>query len=194
MTDADKPFAQLARSLDQMATVLDGTGPDQADLPTPCQGWTVHDLVDHVVNDLGRFTVAVRTGKSPDLSDPPRVEGNWASTFRDRAPDLLAAWKDAGSPNEIIKLPIGEVPRSFVINQEMTEFTVHAWDLVTATGQQIELEPALASTALEWARAALRPEFRGEGKAFGPEKPAPEGAPAYDRLAAFFGRDVSPAG
>jgi hypothetical protein len=35
----------------------------------------------------------------------------------------------------------------------------------------------------------LRPEFRGPGKAFGVEVPVPDDAPAYERLAGWFGRN-----
>jgi hypothetical protein len=59
-----------------------------------------------------------------------------------------------------------------------------------ATGQQLAgLDPALAEHALNWSRGMLRPEFRGPDKAFGVEVPVPDDAPAYDRLAGWFGRD-----
>ena len=38
-------------------------------------------------------------------------------------------------------------------------------------------------------RRMLQPQIRGEGKAFGEEVPVPEDAPAYERLAGWFGRD-----
>jgi uncharacterized protein (TIGR03086 family) len=66
---------------------------------------------------------------------------------------------------------------------------MHCWDLAKATGQQADLDPRLAEHALAWSHGMLRPEFRGPGKAFGAEVPVPEGAPAYDRLAGWFGRD-----
>jgi uncharacterized protein (TIGR03086 family) len=66
---------------------------------------------------------------------------------------------------------------------------VHDWDLAKATGQQAGLDPALAEHALRWSRRMLRPEFRGPDKAVGPEVPVAEDAPAYDRLAGWFGPD-----
>ena len=73
-------------------------------------------------------------------------------------------------------------------DQQITELTVHGWDLAVATGQQADLDPALAEHALGWSRRMLRPELRGPG-AFRPEVPVPPDAPAYQRLAGWFGRD-----
>ena len=76
-------------------------------------------------------------------------------------------------------------------DQQIAELATHDWDLARATGQPAELDPALAEHALRWSRGMLRPEFRGPGKAFGVEVPVPDDAPAYDRLAGWFGRDPS---
>ncbi len=55
------------------------------------------------------------------------------------------------------------------------------------------MERALDQTAgliaLNWSHGVLRPEYRGPDKAFGVEVPVPDDAPAYDRLAGWFGRD-----
>lgn len=39
--------------------------------------------------------------------------------------------------------------------------------------------------------SGVRPEFRGPSTGFGEEQPAPPGAPAHDRLAAFAGRQLA---
>ncbi|MEC3954727.1 hypothetical protein VMT65_16935 [Nocardia sp. CDC153] len=51
------------------------------------------------------------------------------------------------------------------------------------------LDPEHAEYGLAWSKQLLKPEFRGPGKAFGHEVPIADDAPAYDRLAAWFGRD-----
>ena len=74
----------------------------------------------------------------------------------------------------------------------LAEMAAHAWDLAAATGQLGSLDPALAGTALDAARAMLKPEYRDAmepGSPFGQEVAAPDGASPWERLAAFMGRD-----
>lgn len=194
MTTTDDPLALLARALDQMAAVLDGVQEGQEGLPTPCLSWDVGTLADHVVHDVAQFT-AVARGERPDWGAPvPAVGGDRAAAFREGARELLDTWRAAGELTGTTELPgMGRVPARFPVDQQITEFAVHAWDLRRATSGRTDLDQAVAEAALEWARTALRPEFRGaevEGKAFGHEVPAPQDAPAADRLAAFTGRRI----
>ncbi|GGO87664.1 TIGR03086 family metal-binding protein [Wenjunlia tyrosinilytica] len=192
MNAADDPVAQLSRALDQTAAVVDGVREAQTTQPTPCRSWNVGELLDHLVHDLDQFTVAAR-GESPDwsLSAPP-AGPDWAGLFRERAGRLIEAWRQTGDLSGTVTLPgLGEVPARFPVDQQIAEFAVHGWDLATATGQNPPLDPEIAETSLQWMHGALRPEFRGteeEGRAFGPQAPAPDDAPPYDRLAAFAGR------
>lgn len=186
------PLTDLERVLDQTAVLVGSVSDDQLTRSTPCRSWNVAALVDHVVEDLRQFTVRA-TGGRPDWSAPARPAGpDRLGAFRAGAAELLDAWRRAGDLTGTMQLPgLGEVPARFPVDQQIAEFAVHAWDLAAATGQRLELDPEVAEAALAWARAALRPEFRGseeEGKAFGPEVPAAPDAPAADRLAAFFGR------
>ena len=183
----------LVRAVDQAGAVVGAIPAEQAGLPTPCSSWDVGALVDHVIEDLRQFTGAAK-GSRPSWGSPaPHVEpADWDTAFQDGARALVEAWRSAGDLDTTVDLPIGTVPVSFVVNQQISEFAVHTWDLVTATGLQVELDSGVARTALEWARTALRPEFRGDegsGKSFGPEVPVPADAPIYDRLAGFFGRN-----
>lgn len=186
------PLTDLERALEGTAALVGSVREDQLTLSTPCRSWNVAALVDHVVEDLRQFTLRA-TGGRPDWSAQARPAGpDRLGAFRAGAAELLAAWRQAGDLTGTMQLPgLGEVPARFPVDQQIAEFAVHAWDLATATGQRLELDPEVAEAALAWARTALRPEFRGteeDGKAFGPEVPAPPDASAADRLAAFFGR------
>jgi uncharacterized protein (TIGR03086 family) len=186
------PLVPLSRALDQTGGVLAGIHEDQAGLSTPCQSWNVGALVNHVLSDLQQFAVQAQGG-TPDYSAAaPEVDpADWEDTFTRGAAALREAWHQAGDLSGTIQLPMGELPASFPVYQQAAEFAVHSWDLVQATEQDIQLDPAIATAALTWGRSALRPEFRGDeasGKAFGPEVAVTEDAPAYNRLAAFFGR------
>lgn len=178
----------LDRALDQVSALLGRVRPDQAGDPTPCAEWDVAGLAEHVVADLDRFTVSAR-GQRPDWSQPvPPVGGDWQAAFDRGATALRSAWLEAGDLAVTVRVPIGERPLSFILSQQTAEFAVHAWDLDRASGHTGQLDEELAAAALAWASQTLKPEFRGDGKAFGAEVPVPADAPATDRLAGFFGR------
>ncbi len=181
----------LERALDQLRPLIAGVRDDQLGAPTPCASWDVRTLVEHLVADLDRFTTAA-TGGQPDWSTPAPAVADPVAAWDTGAAGLLATWHRAGDLTGTIQHPaMGEIPARFPVDQQMTEFAVHAWDLVTATGQPADLDPEVAEAALAWARRVMGPQFRGteaEGKAFGPEVPISDDAPVYDRLAAFYGR------
>ena len=190
MTSGGENVALLGRALDQAAAVISAIPAAQGQLATPCPGWDVRALVQHLIGqDLRNFMIAVR-GAAADWQAPADELGaDWAEAFQARARQLLALWR-AADPDEPIDLPGGgQVPLRSRADQQITELTVHAWDLVKATGQHDDLDPVLAEHALAWSHQMLRPESRGPGRAFGPEIPVPPDAPAYDRLAGWFGRD-----
>jgi uncharacterized protein (TIGR03086 family) len=180
----------LERALDQTAEIVAAVGPEQSSLPTPCSGWDVGALVRHLVaQDLRNFTVAAR-GETADWQAPTEDPGDdWASAFREGARRLLDTWRRADL-DQPVPMPGGaEAPLGSRASHQITELAVHGWDLARATGQTRELDPELAEHALAWSRPMLRPEFRGPDKAFDLEVPVDGDAPAYDRLAGWFGRD-----
>ena len=194
--DADT-VALLERALDQTAELIAAIDASQAGLATPCAGWDVRTLISHLAGrDLRNFLVSAR-GETPDWAAPEEEIGDdWAAAFRDRAAQLRAAWRVADL-DRLVAGPGGEAPLRLRADQQIAELAMHDWDLARATGQPAELDPALAEHALRWSRGMLRPEFRGPGKAFGVEVPVPDDAPAYERLAGWFGRDpnwTSPGG
>jgi hypothetical protein len=61
----------------------------------------------------------------------------------------------------------------------LAELAAHAWDLAMATRQLDRLDPSLAVSALDGARAMIRPEYRdmvATGSPFGVEVAPPPDA------------------
>ncbi|MGE5287462.1 MAG: TIGR03086 family metal-binding protein [Micromonosporaceae bacterium] len=188
-SDADT-LGLIERALDQTAAIIAAIPIGQGGLATPCPDWDVRALVGHLVGqDLRNFLVSAR-GETADWQEPADQLGDdWAAAFRDRAGRLLAVWR-AADLDRPVAMPGGRrAPLRSRADQQIAELAVHGWDLVKATGQQANLDPAVAEHALSWSRQMLRPEFRGAGQAFGPEVPVRPDAPIYEQLAGWFGRD-----
>ncbi|HEX9344000.1 MAG TPA: TIGR03086 family metal-binding protein [Actinomycetota bacterium] len=190
-SDARDPIALLSRALDQAGVIIAKVSPDQAALPTPCRSWDVRALVNHVVQDVRMFTASAG-GAAWQPGDEDLIGDDWTGTYQHAAEALLGAWQAPGILDRTLRLPIGEVPASWSVHQQVTDLAVHAWDVAKATGQPTNLDPEIGQLSLDWAKRNLAPQFRGDeasGKAFGDEVPVPDDAPLYDRLAGFFGRD-----
>jgi hypothetical protein len=72
----------------------------------------------------------------------------------------------------------------------LDELVLHGWDLARATGQPFTCDPVGTAAVLAFTSAAARPEqAAGREGLFGPVVEVPEGAPAFDRLLGFAGRD-----
>jgi len=175
---SDEELEVLARGLEQTALLVGEVPDDRLADPTPCEEWTVSDLVDHVVLGTANFARTVR-GEDVDWSAPtPHVGAERVDAFRAAAADLLTAWRQQGTDDA----PIGP-------DWQSAEVAVHTYDLAAALGRPTaDLDPEVAERGLAFMRANLKPDIRGE--AFGPERPAPADADPYQQIAAFAGRSV----
>jgi len=178
-------LALLERALDQAGTIISRIRPDQAGLPTPCTEFDVRQLVNHLVFDIQMFASTIGGGErgSPDED---LIGSDWSVAYAAARASLMDAWHQRGVEGTI-KGRIGEFPATWSVGQNMADLAVHGWDLATATHQSTKLDQEVARVSLDWARGALKPEYRGT--AFGPEVEVPENAPIYERLAGFFGRN-----
>ena len=190
MTSDAGTLMLLENALDHTERLIAAVGAGQAGLATPCSDWDVRALVRHMAGQDLRNFLAVARGETADWQAPTDELGeDWTAAFRDRAAPLRSAWRAADLDQPVAIPGGGQAPLRSRADQQITELTVHGWDLAMATGQQTGLDPALAEHALGWSQGMQRPEHRGPGKAFGPEVPVPSGAPVYQRLAGWFGRD-----
>ena len=176
MSDTTDSVIVLNRALDQMGDLVAAVREDQLGNPTPCREWNVQQLVTHVLAAPQRFLQMARGEEVDWESTPSPPETGWAEEFREHADDLIHHWhqqgEDAGSAD-----------------WNTAEFAVHAFDLARGIGRGTDkLDPEPAERGLAFMQKSLTPDNRG--RAFGPEREAPEGADPYERLAAYAGREV----
>ncbi len=181
MSADSESIALLERALAHAQAAVERVGPEQRSAATPCHSWDVRALVNHLIDDTRAFLEMV-SGSPYQRLELDLAPEEWADRLRAGGASLVKAWRDAG--------PLGEPERSR-LNQNITEFALHGWDVAVAIGQPAAIDPDVAERALTWGRGALKPEYRGDeasGMAFGLEVTVPADASETDRLVAFFGR------
>lgn len=151
------------------------------DAPTPCEGWNVRTLVNHLLETQQYFVGAVRElhVEPPGQEPPDIVEGDPVAALLDARAQLLQAF---GEP--------GVVERTGpLLGIAFADQLLHGWDLARAGGQDATMPAGLAEAAY----GVIHGRFTEDQRAgtFGPELPVADGAPAQDRLLAYAGRDPS---
>jgi uncharacterized protein (TIGR03086 family) len=182
----------LEQAIKSTRAVLSGVRADQLSAETPCASWKVSDVINHIVG--GQFFFAtLANGEQPSADPAPDFSaGDFISAFDQGSAAAVAAFNADGAMERIMNLPFGDMPGAAFMGIAATDTFVHGWDLARATGQNSDLDSALAAGLLEGIRPAIPDAFRGpDGKApFGPATAAPAGASNADQLAAFLGRSV----
>ncbi len=196
MTSPDRRPA-FFQAYEQAADVVANVEPGQLGRPTACPEYDVATLIDHLVGAAHRAATIGR-GETPPGDEFPHVDLKDApEQLRRAGTEAEAAWADDSRLADTVTMPWGETyTGSTLIDMYLAELATHTWDLAAASDQLTRLDDELATTALEGARAMLKPEYRnamGEGSPFGTELPAPADAAAWECLAAFMGRQPRPA-
>jgi uncharacterized protein (TIGR03086 family) len=180
-----EPAERYVAAADRFGTTLRGVGVDQWPRPTPCEQWTVRELVVHVVETHRRVLSLI----DAPVGGPAAADGDpgpaWdAVTFAVR--EALADPERAASP-----VPSRGGTQRFdeLVGGLLTIDTLcHAWDLARATGQDEMMPESVVAHAHETLRA-LDGAIRVPGGFAAAIEPA-EGASAQTRFLNFTGRCV----
>ena len=155
---------------------------DQYDNRTPCDKWSVRELLEHTIGVVAGLGAAASStpGAAFELGTDP------AAQFRDAAKTTLEAWRAPGVLDRVVDAGPGPMPGRVLAGINLLDTTTHTWDIASATGQPTKLPDDVAATALEVSHSIVTPQLR-DGR-FGPEVPVAADADATDRLVAFLGR------
>jgi uncharacterized protein (TIGR03086 family) len=157
------------------------------DAATPDTEWTVRDLVRHVVEEQ-QWVPALLAGLSVDearrrirpLGEDLAAE--WA-TYSALA---SAAWQ-ATPAKATVQLSYGTVTVLDYLREQVSDVTIHSWDLARATAVDESLDAALVDAV--WTVFEPQRDTLEASGLFESPVPMPADAPLQSRLLALTGRD-----
>jgi uncharacterized protein (TIGR03086 family) len=176
----------LAPAADEIGKLADAVTERQFGDPTPCPGWPVAVLLNHLMALTDAFTDGARKTPRHDAPEPTAdLPTGWRDLLRARLDGLAAAWRDPAAWSGEATVGGVTLPADRTAAVAADELVVHGWDLARATGQPYQPDPATVQAALGFAErfADL------DGGPFGPSVPVPADATPFDRLLGAAGRD-----
>jgi uncharacterized protein (TIGR03086 family) len=183
------PTEQLGYILPTLSALVDRIDPMQLNEPTPCDAFTLHDVLDHMIVLGGSFAYWFRGEEAPEATAPPVYGRVPAAEFREVMDDLLDAVKSPTAMDRIIATPMGEMPGETFARLVAFDGMVHGWDIARSAGLSYELPTCVVDAVDEFARTAITDEMR-DGETFKAPKATGVDASPIDRIAAFSGRTV----
>ena len=158
--------------------------------PTPCAGYDVRGLLNHLLY-WGPWLVAA--GRREDPPSPgggetaaTLVTDDWRAALEKQTETLVDVF---GTPSAWIgttALGAAQLPASVVGDMVLGEFVLHGWDLARASGQELRCAPEAATAVFESAMA-MGEQARAMG-VYGPAVEVPAGASPLERALGASGR------
>jgi len=154
MISDDQLRDAMARAMTGFAAVVAKIEPAHWDRPSPCAGWSVFDVVDHVVAGE-RFTAGTLAGAS--LAEALKAQAGLdlqnadvVGQVSDAASVALSAFDR--SLDRLVQHRVGPIPARRVLGFRIIDQLGHTWDVATATGQTVALDPDALAVGVDIAR------------------------------------------
>jgi uncharacterized protein (TIGR03086 family) len=161
MADSDRR-STLLDSYENAAVIVSGIDADELGHPTPCPGYDVAGLIDHLVEAAHRAAALGRGQAPPPGDESPHVELSDApGQLRSAAEKAAEAWGDDSSLSLRHTMPWGEqYTGATLVDMYLAELAAHAWDLARATRPQgynpVTPGGRVADTASAWTTGCAR--------------------------------------
>ncbi|WP_454195021.1 TIGR03086 family metal-binding protein [Nocardia sp. Marseille-Q1738] len=192
IVDAEELRDRHARAVGVSVAAVARVRPEQLGNETPCAGWHLQDLLEHMIAQNHGFAAAARGGDDPAIWTVRR-SADPVADYRASADDVLAAFAADDVFRRTLQLP--EIlpgygfPAARAIGFHLVDSVVHAWDVARSIGDTITLDADVAEEALRVALAVPDgPERSAPGTAFAPGLVVPEGTSVLDRTLLVLGR------
>jgi len=153
--------------------------------PTPDTEWDTRALVLHVVREQQRAHTLLSGGdESPIRLEPVAsdLRSEWTRVTADARASAAAAHPDA-----VLRLGRDSVTALELVREQVSDVTIHTWDLARATGADETLDEDLVAAV--WELFAPQEDTLRASGLFAAPVPVGEDAPLQRRLLAITGRD-----
>jgi uncharacterized protein (TIGR03086 family) len=154
---------------------------------TPDKEWSVRDLVRHVVEEQ-QWIPALLAGHSIEQAkrriDP--LGDDLAAEWRIHSERATAAWQ-AAPADAAVQLSYDTVTVRDYLREQVSDVTIHSWDLARAIDADERLDDALVEAV--WTVFEPQRDTLEASGLFDSPVPMPEDAPLQSRLLALTGRD-----
>lgn len=154
-----------------------------------CPDWTVHDLVNHVVNETMWIPPLLRgetVAEVGDRLDGDLISGGAPGAWRRAVGDVIEAMAEPGALDGTVELSSGPTTGAKYVAEVLSDQIIHTWDLATSIGA----DPVIDPTLVTFARQTLEPlvEMWRQAGALGPAVDVADGADDQTKLLALVGR------
>lgn len=187
-SSADDPTALLRGAVADAAPNYAQVTADQLELTTPCDGWDLRTLLNHVYS---RMTLSTRAARLEPTENFAMVEIDYvgddpSGAFERLTTDMLAAWAACDDFTSERVTPLGPIPAEAVLLFGAQDVFIHAWDVAKTLGVAPQLSPEMVDVFTQTHRQSVDEQTRA--MFFDPEVPVPADASALDKLVGFLGR------
>lgn len=161
---------------------------DDWEAPTPDTEWNVRDLVSHVIEDEQwvPLLLAGKTRAEAQVELAP-LGDDLVHEWERYSAASLAAWDEASFDTEV-HLSYDTVTADEYLAEQVSDVTIHTWDLARATGADEELDETLVDAV--WGVFEPQADALQASGLYAPAVPVAPDAPLRIRLLALTGRDA----
>jgi uncharacterized protein (TIGR03086 family) len=182
------------RAVQRSVAIVAATTADHLARPTPCAGWTLENLLGHMIAQHRGFAAAA-DGNRTDLSvwDVLPVGADPAGAYAAAAERLVTVFAADSVLTRVFWLPEirdgGPFPARTAIGFHLVDYVVHGWDVAASIGVDARFEPDLVAAALAVAEKVPAGAARElQGAPFAPALPHDGDQSPMDRLLRILGR------
>jgi uncharacterized protein (TIGR03086 family) len=187
-----------ARAVRGTVGLVAGIGPADLARPTPCDRWTLAELLAHMTAQHDGFAAAA-AGEGGHLArwQPQAWTGasaaDLAEAYTAAAERVIKAFGADGVLDREFELAefsmMPRFPAVQAISFHLVDYVVHGWDVARSLGRPYQPEPDLLAATLPVAQAVPDGDLRTQGLVpFAPRIPAAGEAGILDQILSLLGR------
>jgi uncharacterized protein (TIGR03086 family) len=150
--DTDDAYDALDRATAGFRGILAGVSADDWDRPTPNPGWSVRDLVNHVVGGNRRYLILLAgapTAEVEKLRGGEHLAPDPLTAFDRTSAAVAAAFREPGALEQTVHHRKGDRSGDDLLTMRILEHALHGWDLATAVGADTRIGPSVVTVLLE---------------------------------------------